>query len=442
MIHAKLPRLPRLASLCTAGVLLLPAGCVLPLSPLVQDAQAAPGPRPGDWKVRLAQSSTPSVSASGSGEAKAASSSVMLRTSYHAGEPVAATLPNVAAIDLDTVRRMTSERNPQILLARERVNESQIAYDAAINSCMPEFLRKDTFKRPVAEALLWRRRAELAKTQHDVLQDAANTYFDWLTARRGEAIARDLQKYEEKLLNRAQRLASGEKTAQVLVEAIQATLSGRRQFILKTHQQGEGAAAKLAYLLGAGDSLPVPADGALEPIDLVDVGVPVDALVRQALENGPGVRELQGLSASIQKSLAEARMAQCLCDRTGAALICGRLHMAQSQGQQANLALLDVQGKLRAGVEEAVSSILSGRDQITRAANAIQHAAETYRIMDLILTEGSEMARRSSTTYNGVLTSIRQLNQAHANYLSAVSAYNKAQVRLLLLIGTSSDCLH
>ncbi|HWG47166.1 MAG TPA: TolC family protein [Gemmataceae bacterium] len=431
MIHARLPRLPRLASLCTAGVLLLPAGCVLPLTQVSQEALTAPGAIPGEWKVRLVQPPTPP-----------AKGNALLRTSYHAGEPVAAVLPNVVAIDLDTVRRLASERNPQILLARERVNESQIAYDAAVNSCIPEFLRKDTFKRPVAEALLWRRRAELAKTQHEVLQDAANTYFDWLTARRGEAISRDLEKYEEKLLNRAQRLASGEKTAQVLVEGVQTALNGRRQFMFKVHQQGEAAAAKLAYLLGASEPLPTPVDGALEPIDLVDVGVSVEMLVRQALENGPGVRELQGLSASIQKSIDEARFAQCVCDRTGAAIICGRLHMAQSQSQQANFALFDTQGKLRAGVEEAVSAILSGRDQITRGASAIQHAAETYRIMDLILTEGAEAARRSSSTYNAVLRSIQQLSQTHANYLSAVSAYNKAQVRLLLLIGTNSTCLH
>jgi len=227
-----------------------------------------------------------------------------------------------------------------------------------------------------------------------------------------------------------------QKPAQVLAEAAQAVGNGRPQLNLKAHQQGEDAAAALAYLIGMSDGLPVPLDGALEPIDLVDVSAPIDVLIRQAQENGPGVRELQGLAGSIQNSIAEARFAQCLCDRTGAATICGRLHMAQSQLQQANLALLDVQGKLRAGVEEAVAAILSGREQIASGASAIQHAAESYRLMDAILTEGPEAARRSNSTFSAVLSSIQQLNQAHANYLLAVSAYNKAQVRLLLLIGT------
>lgn len=77
-----------------------------------------------------------------------------------------------------------------------------------MQSCMPEMLRKDTFKKPVAEAQLWRRRAELRKIQTEKLEDAGNTYLDMLTARRGEAIGADLQKYEEQLRNRAKNSSS------------------------------------------------------------------------------------------------------------------------------------------------------------------------------------------------------------------------------------------
>jgi hypothetical protein len=48
-------------------------------------------------------------------------------------------------------------------------------------------------------------------------------------------------------------------------------------------------------------------------------------------------------------------------------------------------------------------------------------------------SEGPEENRRNNT-YNAVLTSIQQRSQAQANYLTAVSNYNKAQARLLLLI--------
>ena len=98
--------------------------------------------------------------------------------------------------------RQTYQRNAEILTARERINESQIALDAALQSCIPEMFRKDTFKTPVAEATVWQRRIELRKVETDNLQDASNTYFDWLTAVR-RRVSRDLLQKEEKLLTRA-----------------------------------------------------------------------------------------------------------------------------------------------------------------------------------------------------------------------------------------------
>jgi hypothetical protein len=359
-------------------------------------------------------------------------------------EAAALATPKGVVVNLDTVLRLTCEHNGDILVARERVNESQAALDAAMRSCMPEMLRKDTFKKPVAEALVWRRRAELRKVENDNLQDAANTYIDWLTALRGEAVTRDLLGHEEKLQARLRKLVkpgekSGEKAAQAILEAAEAALEGRRLFIVRTHQQGEAAAAKLAYLMGLNGPLPLTKE-TLEPIDRVDVSTPVEVLVRQAQENGPGVRELQGLAASIQQGIASARGAQCLCEHTGAALVCGRLQMAQSQLQQAQLSLFSLQTKLRAGVEEALSAIHSGREQIARATESIHHASETYRLTDLRLREEGPEENRRNNTYNAVLTSIQQLSQTHANYLTAVSNYNKAQARLLLLLGTYNEC--
>jgi len=73
------------------------------------------------------------------------------------------------------------------------------------------------------------------------------------------------------------------------------------------------------------------------------------------------------------------------------------------------------------------------------ASQAIDHAKETYRIMDLRETEESPADRVRNKTYDGVLNSIRQLSQAQSNYLTAVSNYNKAQIRLLLLLGTYTN---
>jgi outer membrane protein TolC len=369
--------------------------------------------------------------------------SVLLLSATHAlqaSPPIAnaPVLPSAIAVNLDTVLQQTFERNAEILTARERVNESQIALDAALQSCMPEMLRKDTFKKSVAEATVWRRRVELRKIENDNLQDAANTYFDWQTAMRGEAVARALLKYEEKLLERARKLAASEKPVQVVVEAIETAVNGRQQYILHVHQQVEALAAKLTYLMGMNGAF-LTATETLEPINRVDTSVSVEVLVRQAQDNGPGVRELQGLIASISQSIAEADRAQRCCCRTGAPLICGRLQMAQSQLQQAQLSLVNLQLKLRAGVEDAFTAILSGHAEIDLASKAIDHAKETYRIMDLRVTEESPDTAVRNKTYDGVLNSIRQLSQADSNYLTAVNDYNKAQVRLLLMLGAYTN---
>jgi outer membrane protein TolC len=342
------------------------------------------------------------------------------------------------AVNIDTVMRLTFERNADILTARERVNESQLALDAALQSCIPEMLRKDTFKKSAAEATVWRRRVELRQKENDILQDASNTYFDWLTAVRGEEVARDLLQKEEKLLNRARKLAASEKPVQVVVEAIETAVNGHQQNQLHTQQEIGAVAAKLAYLMGMNGGILTPSE-TLEPIQRVDTSVPVEVLVGQAQANGPSVRELQGLIASIQQSIAEAYRAQRCCCRTGAPLICGRLQMAQSQLQQAQFALVSVQVKLRAAVEDAFTAVLNGQQEIDLAAKAINHAKETYRIMDLRVTEEDPGTAVRNKTYDGVLNSIRQLSKAQSNYLTAVSDFNKAQIRLLLLLGTYAN---
>jgi outer membrane protein TolC len=358
---------------------------------------------------------------------------------HHGGDASGVIAAKGIVLDVHTVLRLARESNPRIVLARERVNESQAAFDAAIHSCLPEVLRKDPYKRANAEAQLWERRAELRRVENEVLKKAADTYFDWLTAIRGGAIGHELEKYEEKLLKREQDLAKGESPAQVLVETTQLALNGLRQFLAKVRQQSDSATAKLAYLLNTNDSLLSPADNTLIPIDLVDAGVPTDLLVRQAQEDGPGVRELQGLIAAIQSGIDAARCARILCDHTGAAIPCGRLNVAQSQLRQAQASLVDLHGKLRLGVLDARSSILDGREQVKQATQGIQHAAETYRLMNMRLESETLQERLQRKTHSEVLTSIQQLSSAHERYLSAVNAYNKAQVRLLLLLGTHGD---
>src|SRR5438445_347145 len=80
--------------------------------------------------------------------------------------------------------------------------------------------------------------------------------------------------------------------------------SGRRQAIARLHQQGNAAAAKLAYLLGLGSCVQlVPVEAALTPIDLVNPKPPTANLVAQALANGPGIHEMQSMLTTMQAGL-------------------------------------------------------------------------------------------------------------------------------------------
>jgi hypothetical protein len=333
-------------------------------------------------------------------------------------------------VNLDAVLRLTQENNVQIAEARERLHEALLADEVANTSCVPNFLRKDTFQRQSAEARVWQQRADLARVTNEQLLDAGNTYIDLLTARRGGAIARELEDDMRTVLRRAEALRKDEPSAAVLVESIRGAIESQEQTIARVHQQGDAAATKLAYLLNLHAAVPVPADQTLVVFDLVDVSVPVEALLDQALTTGPGVRELQGLRASVQSAVEQARGPLERLDQLGFPAACARLRWAESKLKQVQLALEDLRGKLTAGVLEAREAILSGREQIRRGTEEIRHARETYRLSNLRFQD-----QVTGATTNEVMQSIRGLGQAHLGHMSAVSAYDKAQVRLLLLLG-------
>ena len=309
-------------------------------------------------------------------------------------------------------------------------------------------------------------RGELSKVTSETLLEAATTYLDLLTARRGEAVAHELEKYLIDVQERAEKMVTpDDRSAQVLVEAARAEAVGRRQAILKLHQQGDAAASKLAYLLGLGSCVRmVPVEETLVPIDLIDPTQPTADLVAHALEAGPGVRELQRMLAVMQEGLDQASgpsryiplVSFTMEEGAFAAGVGGSLsydnrwdtcvrvrwnltelltarekrHVAESRIEQARLTYEDLRGKLSAGVQEARDASLSGRDQIGMGAEQIRHAAEGYR-----LTKQRLDMRAPNASPAEMLLAIRGLEAAHYNYLTAINAYNKAQIRLLVLLG-------
>jgi outer membrane protein TolC len=318
-----------------------------------------------------------------------------------------------------------------------------------------------------AERKVWQQQGELSRVNSETLLEASSTYIDLLTAHTSEAVLKSILAKEEDVLKWAEALLKQEKSAEILVETVKAQMSGHRQAVSQAKQSAEAASAKLAYLLGLGPDVQlVPADVTLQPVQLTNADLPTDALVNQALASGPGVQELEQMIAVIQNGLDMAngkakylpvfevwmreggfgagknsnmtwdnRWDACLGMHWNLTDLCKahpRMESAQSKLQQAELSYRDLQGKLTAGVQEAQSTILGNRDVIKMSGEQVKHAETMHRLSDLRLKQRVE---GSSTTE--VLNAIRALEAANLSTISAVRAHNKAQVRLMVLMGAA-----
>ncbi|HEV3262442.1 MAG TPA: TolC family protein, partial [Gemmataceae bacterium] len=175
------------------------------------------------------------------------------------GEQAAASQP----IGLDTVFRLAEEQNPQIALARERVREAYAEKDVAQSKWLPDVyvgtayyrheggianedgtlthssygsmfagmelnsavdVRDIAYQQVNAKRKVWQQKGELSRVTSETLLDASNTYIDWLTARTGEAIAREMMADLRDLLGRARDLAKVDKGVQVEVSRLEAEL--------------------------------------------------------------------------------------------------------------------------------------------------------------------------------------------------------------------------
>ncbi|MFO0929880.1 MAG: TolC family protein [Gemmataceae bacterium] len=426
------------------------------------------------------------------------------QTAVPATLPGAIAAPKELPITLDAVFRVAEQSNPRIGLAREKLHESLLQQAGSCHGWLPNVyagiayyrheggiqdftgrlihsstgalypglniqsevdFRESTFRQLDHERKVWQQKAELSQVNSETLLDAATTYVDLLTARRGEALAREIERYDRRSLERAERLAKNEPAAEVIVQAIRASMSNRQGTIARLQQQGNAAAAKLVYLLGLSpDTCLKPVDPLLAPIELVDAALPACDLVTLALTNGPGVRELEGILAVIQEGLNRSYGPHNLLPTVqvnvfeglfgagpGASLAFdNRLDvgvqlrwnitalfqaehnrdLGRSKHKQAMYTYHDLRGKLAAGVQESRDAILSGREQIGLAIGQVRQASEAYRLSDRRLEEGVRGATEAD-----VVLQIRSLELAHFNHLQAIAAHNRAQVKLLLLLG-------
>jgi outer membrane protein TolC len=328
-------------------------------------------------------------------------------------------------------------------------------------------LRQYAFEKVKAERDVWQQKGELSRITTETLQQASETYIDLLQARSEEALAQAQVAREEDLLRFVKNL--NDTGYQAEMDTIESDLAGYRQLAARMRQLQQAAAARLAYLLNLGPCTDlVPIDDRLVPFDLIDATPPPCDLVARALAAGPGVRELEGLIGLIQSSIArsqgpsrflpvfEVRMAegafgagpgddmrwdnrwdlglQARWDLSGLATGRSQQRVAESKLQQAHLSLQDLRGKLAAGVQESREAVVSGRAQLTLAQERIKHGVAAYRLHNDVRREPED----KRPIVRELLFNIRSLREAEHDYLDTVSAYDKAQVRLLLLLGPTA----
>ncbi len=425
-----------------------------------------------------------------------------------AAPPVIEAAPKPLPINLDTVLRLAEEQNGQIALAREKLREAYAEQDVAKSAWLPAINvgtayyrheggiqnedgtlthsssgavlagvdvmgrldpREAIYARVNAERKVWQQKGELSRVTSETLLEAATTYIDLLAARTGEAIAGRTLKDEKAILDQARGIAKAEPGTQFAVEGFEAEVFGLRQAVAKLHRQGDAAATKLAYLLGLGPGVElVPADSKLIPIELVDPNTPTEQLVSQALTNGPGVRQLEGLLAVITEAREKAKGpgrflpimevrategafgagagarldwdnrfdlgVQARWNLTDLFTARDQQRLADSRIQQVHLTYQDVRAKLTAGVQEAQAASLSGREELRLAGDAVRHANQGYELSNKRLKDNVP----GSTTAE-VAAYIRGLQSAYLNYVSVVSEYDKAQLRLLVLTGAAGS---
>jgi outer membrane protein TolC len=326
-------------------------------------------------------------------------------------------------------------------------------------------LRDVVYRKIDAERKVWQQKGEVSRITSESLLDAAGTYVDLLAARAGEAIALESQGNLSKLLEQAKKLAATDPGARVEVDRIATEIAAHKQLQRKVREGSVKAAAKLTYLLGLDPATElIPLEPQLVPFRLVDPEQAVGDLVNQALTAGPGVREMEGLLALIQSGMDKARGPGRLMpalemrlaegafgtgpgdamswdnrldlglharwNLTGLATAHERQRLAQSKLAQAQLGYQDLRGRLTMGVQEARESSLSSADQQRLAEEQIGHARAAYKLSQSRLNENIKGSSASE-----VLLAVRTLSAAQLNYLAAIRDHDKAQLRLMVLLG-------
>jgi outer membrane protein TolC len=425
-------------------------------------------------------------------------------------EPVAhdANHREALTVSLDAVLRLAEEKNPQIEVQRAKVASAfaekelaeknwipdiyvgvgywrheggiQLQQGPLINSSTGAFEtgpqinatynpRDRAYRQLIAARQVWQSHGELTKITSEQLLEAATTYVDVLAAHSALSVSRDYEKHLKELQARVKKAIAAFDKPPADLEIELAQIEGElktQQFIQeKLHAGLESLSAKLAYSLGLDPTTQVlPAETQIAAFHIVDANVPADALVSQALSNGPGIHELQGILWVIQDGVAKAsgpaRFLPEFNFQAGEGLFgagqggtmdfANRFDMgvqvrwnlsnvftaehkrqvANSQVVQAQWTYQELRQKLTLGVQESRNTIVTSGGLFTRSEQQIQQAKKvvtlTQKRLDL-MTEGA--------TYSQVMRSHQAVAQAQLGYIELLREFDKAELRLLILLG-------
>src|SRR5205823_12712626 len=111
-----------------------------------------------------------------------------------------------------------------------------------------------------------------------------------------------------------------------------------------------------------------------------------------------------------------------------------RQRLVQAKTEQAHLAYQDLRGKLTAGVQESRDAVMSGKEQIRLTEEQIKEARLGHE-----LSEKRIQNFVPGSSYGEVLLSLQSIVLSQGSYLSTVRDYDKAQLRLLILLGSATS---
>ena len=170
-------------------------------------------------------------------------------------------------------------------------------------------------------------------------------------------------------------------------------------------------------------------DRRLTAFPLVGPDTAADVLIAQAQRSGPCVHELEMQVDSCKGPYAHDW-------KRGFYALPGRAPPTTNRGGgtpcQAEAACQEQRTKLASSVEEARKDMLSARDQLESGLNKLSRATIAYESTRNRLMAASDANDRSPAQ---VMSAIQTLQEVNLSYVAAMSDFDKAQLRLVILTG-------